>query len=302
MDDLGSFSRRGLMGAALLGASGAQAAITVPKGKRAGDMALSRVNSEFLFFEDEDEAFRQHLRIERDLVESQGTTMTWYHWLAFAIIEGRAPFPLMRYEGMEYSYFRRLSGLEYRIHAHNLSYVRDLHSGKFADTVISPGTGKPVKAMPTVLLDDPGTLASPKGFRNLRSDGKTWVQPYGMWRTQDNLIKFDSVRTAPPDWPVTHIENSCQWARLEDFENPAITSLPAQFAGSYVFPFPKWLGMDGVKGHMLGFFDGRKLNGPLDLPREFLARTEREYPELLSPRWGEFETPVSFLPEAGRQD
>jgi hypothetical protein len=299
MQDMNSFSRRGLMGAAAalggLGAAGAQASIVVPKGKRAGDMALSRVESEFLFFEDPDESFRQHLRIERDLVDTEGTTLTWYHWLAFAIIEGRSPFPLMRYEGMEYSYFRRLQGLEYRIHAHNLSYVRNLESGTFADTIISPATGKPVKAMPTVLLDDPGTLASPKGFRNLRSDGKTWVQPYIMFRTQDNLIKFDSVRTAPPDWPVTHIENSCQWAELADFENPAITSLPAQFAGSYVFPFPKWLGMEGVKGHMLGFFDGRKLNRPQDLPREFLDRTAREYPELLSPRWSEFDTPVRFL-------
>jgi hypothetical protein len=301
MQDLRTISRRGFAGAGAaaalggLGAVGAKASIIVPKGKPAGDMALSRVASEFLFFEDPDEAFRQYLRLERDLVETQGTAMTWYHWIAFAIIEGRSPFPIMRYEGMEYSYFRRLQGLEYRIHAHNLSYVRELKSGAFADTIPHPITGRPVKAMPTVLLEDPGTLASPKGFRNLRSDGKTWVQPYGMFRTEDNLIKYDSVRTAPPDWPVTHIENSCQWARIADFENPSITSLPVHFAGSYVFPFPKWLGMEGVKGHMLGFFDGRKINGPLDLPREFLARTEREYPELLSPRWGEFDKPVAFL-------
>ncbi len=296
----GNIGRRGMMGAgaaaalAALGGGGAAASIIVPRGTSAGAMALSRVTSEFLFFEDPDEAFRQHLRIERDLVDSQGTTMTWYNWIAIAIIEGRSPFPIMRYEGMEYSYFRRLQGLEYRIHAHNLSYVRDLHSGAFADTVISPATGKPVPAKPTVLLNDPGTLASPKGFRNLRSDGKTWVQPYGMFRTEDNLIKFDSIRTAPPDWPVTHIENSCQWAPLADFENPAITSLPTHFAGSYVFPFPSWLGMAGVKGHMLGFFDGRKINGPHDLPRDFRARAERDYPELLSPRWGEFDTPVGF--------
>jgi len=50
-----------------------------------------------------------------------------------------------------------------------------------------------------------------------------------------------------------------------------------------------------VEGHMLGFYDGRKLNGPQDLPREFLARTEREHPELLGPRWSEFDRPVSFL-------
>lgn len=298
MNNPSGISRRLFAGAALgaiggaVGASPARATIVQPRG---GTMALSKVVSEYLRFEDEDEAFRQHLRIERDLVDSQGTTLTWYNWIAYVIAEGRSPFPLMRYEGIEYSYFRRLKGLEYRIHAHNLSYVRDLATGAFADTVDNPLTGKRVKAMSTLLLDDPGTLAAPQGFRNLRSDGKTYVQPYRQFRIEDELIKLDSVRTAPPDWPVTHLENSCQWVRLADFENPAITSLPTHFAGSYVFPFPAWLGMEGVKGHMLGFYDGRKLNGPHDLPREFLARTEREHPALLKPRWEEIDRKVTWL-------
>lgn len=278
-----------------LAAPGALASITVPKGKSVGEMALSKVTSEFLSFEDPEEEFRQHFRLERDLAESQGTTLTWYNWMAFVIPVGRAPFPIMRYEGIEYSYFRNLGDLGYRIHAHNLSYVRELSNAAFADTVDNPITGKRVKAQPTLILNDPGTLASPRGFRNLASDGSTFVQPYRLFRTEDNLMKLDSVRTAPPDWPVTHIENSCQWARIADFENPTITSLPVHFAGSYVFPFPKWLEMGDAEGHMLGFFDGRKLNSPADLPREFLERTEREHPELLSPRWDEFNNPVSFL-------
>lgn len=278
-----------------LASPGVHASMTVPKGKRAGDLALSKVSSEYLFFEDPDEAFRQHLRIERDLADTEGTTLTWYNWIAFVIAEGRSPFPIMRYEGIEYSYFRKLRDLEYRIHAHNLSYVRDLNSGEFADTVANPMTGKRVKAKSTLLLNDPGTLASPKGFRNLRSDGKTYVQPYRVFRTQDNLIKLDSVRTAPPDWPSVHIENSCQWVEIADFENPSITSLPTHFSGTYVFPFPDWLEMGAAKGHMLGFFEGRKLNSPQDLPREFLERTEREHPELLSPRWQEFARPMPFL-------
>ncbi|WP_439534222.1 hypothetical protein [Polymorphobacter sp.] len=294
MTPMSSLNRR-LFGAALgLAPAAAAAAITVPRGTPAGDMALSKVTSEYMVFEDEDEAFRNHLRIERDLAETEGTTVTWYNWLAFVIPEGRQPFPLMRYEGMEYSYFRRLQGLEYRIHAHNLSYIRDLQTGRFADTIENPLTGKRVTTMPTVLLEDPGTLAAPRGFRNLRSDGKTYTQPFRSFRIQDDLVKLDSVRTAPPDWPVTHIENSCQWVKLSDFENPRITSLPTHFSGTYVFPYPKWLGMGDIKGHMLGFFDGRKLNGPADLPREFLERTAREYPELLRPRWQEFDTPLRF--------
>ena len=31
-----------------------------------------------------------------------------------------------------------------------------------------------------------------------------------------------------------------------------------------------------------------------ELPREMLDRMEREYPELLEPRWGEFERPIPF--------
>jgi len=30
------------------------------------------------------------------------------------------------------------------------------------------------------------------------------------------------------------------------------------------------------------------------MPREFLKRMEREYPELLKPRWNEFERPIPF--------
>lgn len=301
MQDRSVISRRGfaVAGAAAvaggIAASGAKASIVVPRGKTTASLGLSQISSEFLFFEDPDEAFRQHMRIERALVDTQGTHLTWYNWIAFVIAEGRSPFPIMRYEGIEYSYFRRLHDLEYRIHAHNLSFVRDLETGKFAETVDNPITGKRVKAMPTVLLNDPGTLASPQGFRNLRSDGKTYVQPFRTFRTEGSLIKLDSVRTAPPNWPTVHIENSCQWVEIADFENPTIASLPAHFSGTYVFPFPAWLEMGNTKGHMLGFFDGRKLNSPAELPREFLARTQREYPELLGPRWQEFDRPVSFL-------
>lgn len=85
MQDMKGMSRRGFASAGAaaalggLGAVGTKANIIVPRGKPAGDMALSRVASEFMFFEDPDEAFRQYLRMERDLVETQGTAMTWYH-------------------------------------------------------------------------------------------------------------------------------------------------------------------------------------------------------------------------------
>ena len=47
-------------------------------------------------------------------------------------------------------------------------------------------------------------------------------------------------------------------------------------------------------GHLAGFWDGKKVNSPAELPREILERLEREYPELLAPRWDDFYKPVPF--------
>jgi hypothetical protein len=291
---LNALSRREFVAAGATSALVPSAGVAAAAGSRPGPPGRGQVRSEILTFEDPLEEFRQYLRIERSLVEEQGSTLTWYNWLAFVVAEGRAPFPLMRFEGIEYSYYRRVAPMEYRIHAHNLSYARDLRSGEFLRQIENPLTGRSLKVEPAVLLTDPGVLASPKGFRNLKSDGKTWRQPFRVFRIQDDLVKFDSVRTAPPDMPTVHIENSCQWVARSLFDDASIHSLPVEFAGVYLFPFPKWMEMGDRRGHMYGMWDGRKLGGPAELPVDFLRRTEREFPELLAPRWQEFERPVPF--------
>jgi hypothetical protein len=291
---LESASRRGFVAGGALSALAAGPGVAASGAKRSATAKKGQVKAEILTFDDPVEEFRQYLRIERSLVEDEGSTLTWYNWIAFVVAEGRAPFPLVRFEGMEFSYYRRVAPMEYRIHAHNLSYARDLRTGEFLREIENPLTGRLLKVEPAVLLTDPGVLASPRGFRNLKSDGKTWRQPFRVFRIQDDLVKFDSVRTAPPEMPTVHIENSCQWVPRTLFDDPSIRSLPVEFAGVYLFPFPKWLEMGDRKGHMYGMWDGRKLDGPADLPVEFLRRTEREFPELLKPRWQEFERPIPF--------
>ncbi len=263
--------------------------------QRSVEPPTNQVVSEFLTFEDPTEEFRTYLRMGRDLVEGRGTRLTWYNWIVFIIPGDRRPMPFMRYEGMEYSYFRNLGDYNYRIHAHNVSFPRDLNTGKFIDTVVNPITEERVEVPNTVLLTDPGTVANPKGFRNLAGDG-SYQHHFMQFRIEDNLLKFDSIRTAPPDWPATHVENSCTWAPFELYADESITSLPVKFAGHYAFEYTPWLKMpeSHTQGHLTGFFDGRKINGPHELPQEFLDRMEREYPELLEPRWGEFDRPAPF--------
>jgi hypothetical protein len=257
-------SRRSFVSAAagatgtLLGGRTAQAQIA-----KSLSPPVSQVVSEFLYFDDPVEEFRAHMRIERDLVEDQGTTLTC------------------------------LGDNNYRIHAHNLSFPRDLKTNKFTDTVVNPVTGERVEIPVSLLLHDPGTIGSPIGFRNLSGDGSA-QEVFRQFRIESDLIKLDSVRSAPPDWPATHIENSCQWVEFDLFANESITSLPVHFCGHYAFEHPAWLKMPEGRGHMSGFWDGKKINSPAELPREMLERMEREYPELLEPRWGEFDRPIPF--------
>lgn len=254
----------------------------------------SQVTSEFLYFDDPVEEFRAHFRMERDLVEEQGSTLTWYHWIVFAIPGGRRPEPVLRYEGIEYSYFRHLGDDNYRIHAHNISFPRDLKTNQFTDSVTNPITGEVVSVPVSLLLTDPGTIASPVGFRNMNGNGAV-QDVYRQFRIENDLIKLDSVRSAPPDWPATHIENSCQWVEFDLFANETISSLPVHFCGHYAYEYPEWLKMpEGGGGHLSGFWDGKKINSPQELPREILARMEREYPELLVPQWDMFERPIPF--------
>lgn len=280
--------------AAALGGAGVMAAESNKTiGAKSHQFDDKQVETSFLTFDNPIEEFEAHFRFERDLVAQQGTKLSWYHWLVYIVPEGQRPQPILRYEGMEFSYFRKVAEHTYRIHAHNLSYPRDLKTTKFTDTVLNPLTGETVKVNPTVLLTDPGTVQSPKGFRNLNGDG-TYVVPYWQFRREDNLIKLDSVRTAPPNWPAVFMESSTHWVDYASFMDKTITGLPERSSAVYVFPYPDWLKMNGQKGHMLGFIDARRISGPSKLPREFLARTQREYPDLLSARWGEFDRPSKF--------
>jgi hypothetical protein len=289
----GALDRRRLIGAA--GVAGASAAM--PGTSLAGVLARrandTKIHTRFVDFTDPVEEFEAHFRMERDLVARQGTALTWYYWTVYMIPLERSPLPLLRYEGTEYSYFRKVADHTYRIHAHNISVPMTVAGDSYIDSLVNPITGKRVAVPTNLLLNDPGTVHSPKGFRNMNGDG-TYQQPFRRFRIENGLMKLDSVRTAPPNWPLNHIESSIQEVPLELFNDKRITGLPGTSTGLYVFPYPKWLDMGDRPGHLLGYWDSWKIKRVEDFPDRFLAKLRRDHPELLQPRWSEFDRPAPF--------
>ncbi|MFM8480880.1 MAG: DUF1838 family protein [Gammaproteobacteria bacterium] len=247
----------------------------------------------FISFASEQEKFRALFRLERDL-RDQGTTFSTYQFITYALPQGARPQPIVRWEGMEFSYFRRVSELTWRIHAHNVSYPRDLHNGQFVTDVRNPFTGQMLDVEPMKLLNDPGVLHGPQGYLPLDAKSVNWLSTYHVLRTEGALIKSEHIRPTPDGWPTMFIESSCSTVTRKDFMDHSITALPYQTAGFYVFPFPAWMRMGDRPGHMLGAWSGRRaVAGSRDLPREFRERVARENPELLEARWGELERPLS---------
>lgn len=277
-------SRREVVGASLAGIAVMPPAIAATAGP---------IRSEFMFFASEDDAFRAHFRFERDLVE-QGETVTWYHFMVYVVTEGERPAPIVRFEGMEYSYYRRLAPLIYRIHAHNLSFPRDLKTGAFTGTAANPVTGATVNVPPTVLTEDPGVVNSPKGYRTLDSKDARPFKGYAMYRIEGDLIRREHIRAAPANWPTMFVESSTAWVDLAAFHDASVTSLPIHTSGFYVAPFPRWMEMGDRPGHMIGVWTGRKLGSAAELPSDYRAKAENEFPQLLSARWSALDRPLPF--------
>lgn len=270
----------------------AVAGIPVP-GAAPGTGGGGPTESRFLHFDDPVEEFRQHFRFERDL-RDEGQAVSWYHFTVFAIPQGERPFALVRYEGLEYSYFRRLKDEIWRIHAHNVSFPRRIEDGSFADEIVNPLTGATVRPATILLLNDPGVLYGPRGYLVLDAPTPGWLPSKRLFRIDGDSVVVDHTRPKPATWPKEFVETSTSWVPRAIFDDPKVTSLPCGTSGFYLQPFPKWMGMGERRGHMIGAWAGRKLGSADELPVEFRERLRRVDPSLLGPRWSEFDRPLRF--------
>jgi hypothetical protein len=293
VDELESPGRRSLLAAGTCALLAGGGAAPFAASAATGVGPLEPTASTFLRFDDPVEEFKAHFRYERDL-RDEAHVVNWYHFTVYVLPNAGVPQPLVRYEGMEFSYFRRLKDLVWRIHAHNVSFPRRLEDGAFATEVLNPVTGRRVRPATVLLLEDPGVLYSPAGYALLDAKELRWMRSRRLFRIDGDTVVVDHTRPKPEGWPKQFLETSTSWVARAAFDDPTITSLPCHTSGFYLSPFPRWMEMGDVGGSMIGAWNGRKLRGVDELPGEFRSRLARERPDLLQPRWGEFERPLPF--------
>jgi hypothetical protein len=292
------FSRRRFLGGAL--ALPALGSLTAHAGGAEGTPAVAdtrnvthgpRMESRLFSYDDPEEHQIQSFRILRN-THDDADVLFWYHFTMFTIVEGFAPRPVVRWEGIEFSHHRRLAKSIYRIHGHNLSFPRDLRTGLWTDSALNPITGAKVKVPPLALTQDPGYLYTPKGVVPLDDPGASPRIRTEQFLVEDDLIKIEQVRVAPASWPATFVETSTNWCNRSLFEDTTLPSLPTGTSGGYIFPFPTWLNMGEQQGHMFATWSGRKLGSVAELPDEFVRRAMPEHSDLLAVDMSVFEKPL----------
>ncbi|MBM3514744.1 MAG: hypothetical protein FJX59_13690 [Alphaproteobacteria bacterium] len=250
-----------------------------------------RLESRVLPFADKSEKLKAEMRLYRELSD-EADVLLWYTFTVFIVAEGYKAQAFVRYEGIEFSHHKKIGENLYWAHGHNASYPRDLATGAFVSSVINPVTKMMVEVPPTILTEDPGMLYSPEGKRPLNRKDGTFTPRYSFIRIEDDLVKCEEIRVPPDGWPQPFVETSHNWTAKALFDDPKVRRLPMGTSGGYVYPFPRWLGMGDIKGHMFGIWSGRKLDGVHQLPAEYFDRTQREHPDLLKVDLKAFEKPA----------
>ncbi len=242
--------------------------------------AEGRVISEPFSFENPLDKMKAEFRLGRAW-EDEADVLLWYFFTMFIVAEGRTVKPVVRYEGIEFSHHRKIGENLFEVHGHNTSYPRDVYSGEFIDELVNPVTGKTHGVTPTILTEDPGMIYGPGGKRPLDREGAEFTETYSLFRIEDDIIKQEEIRVPPDNWFTPFIETSHNWTPRAMFEDESITRLPMGTSGGYVFPYPSWLEMDGIPGHMFATWSGKKLDGVHQLPASYFAKIEKDNPELL---------------------
>lgn len=250
-----------------------------------------RIRSEFLKYADPVEHQRQSYRILRNL-HDEADVLLWYHFQMFTVVEGGRPEAVVRWEGIEFSHHRKLAPSVYRVSGHNLSFPRDLQTGKWIDTTRNPITGETVAVPPMALTEDPGYIYTPEGVIPLDSPEAPPRIRHEQFLVEGDLVKVEQVRQPPASWPAMFVETSTNWSPLALFEDDDILDLPMGTAGGYIFPWPKWMNMGDRKGHMFATWSGRKLQSIDNLPAEFIQRARGSRPDLLEVDLSKFAEPL----------
>lgn len=208
----------------------------------------------------------------------------WYFGTIYAVLPGKAPFPLVDYEGSEIDYFEQQPDGSYHAYGATVSFFRDTKTRKLLDTFENPITGKTNKVRPNTINVRAHYIYSIAGSK--RSDDERPFETDGTIREELKWTEFaDHVwlnmrRPYPAGVPMG--EDQTIMGSLRELHDPDAPKVYTTANPTYVAPWLSWLDMRGHEGYTVWAGPAKKLDSVKQYPRELLDLVEKYHPEKLT--------------------
>jgi len=264
----------------LAAAAGAAAGTWLP------GVAVARAFPRTLDLADPHDALTAMIKMRGSLIAED--VPHWYFGTIYGVLPGRAPVPMVDFEGSEIDFYSRQPDGAYHAFASTVSVFRDRGTGAILESFDNPITGKRNEVRPNTISVDAYYIYSVNGFK--RSDderplpGTPQIDRLLEWNESGEHIWLTMRRSYPAGLPLG--EHQLTRGLLSELHDPSRPKVHTTAAPTYISPWPAWMDMEGHPGHTVWAGPARKLDSVKQYPHELLDFLERNYPEKLTARPG----------------
>jgi hypothetical protein len=208
----------------------------------------------------------------------------WYFGTIYGVLPGKAPVPMVDYEGSEIDYYERQPDGSYKAYGATVSLFRDTKTRKRLETFNNPITGKVNKVEANSISVKAHYVYSTQGAK--RSDDDRPLAPGSSitdklkWTESGDYIWLNTRRPYPAGLPMG--EDQTIQGSLQELHDPDSPKVYTTASPTYVAPWLRWMDMKDHPGHTVWAGPARKLDSVKQYPRELLDFLEKNYPEKLT--------------------
>jgi len=208
----------------------------------------------------------------------------WYFGTIYAVLPGKAPFPLVDYEGSEIDYYEQQPDGSYRAYGATVSFFRDTRTRELLRTFANPITGKVNEVRPNTINVKAHYIYSIYGGK--RSDDERplsdtpVIQDKLKWTESGDHVWLNMRRPYPTGVPMG--EDQTILGSLRELHDPDTPKVYTTASPTYIAPWLSWLDMREHPGYTVWAGPARKLDSVQQYPRELLELIEKHHPEKLT--------------------
>ena len=208
----------------------------------------------------------------------------WYYGTIYAVLPGKAPVPLIDFEGSEIDYYERQADGSYHAYGATVSFFRDTKSGKLLQEFDNPITGERNEVHPNSVSVNAYYIYTSHGYKRSDDprpiDRNLTINRLLQWKESGDNIWLTMRRAYPQGLPMG--EHQLVRGSIAELHDQSLAKVSTTAAPTFIAPWLPWMNMQNHPGHTVWAGPAHKLDRVEDYPRELLELMEKNFPQKLT--------------------